>query len=102
MLQPRRYAIKFNPPRFMLEYSDAGKTRIRSVRSHLATTFPWENSHCLLKSWRGVGGVREVRRWRSWGQQGPLDSPWSLLRGVPWAHRGVHGVGLELSLAALD
>ena len=97
MMQPRRYAIKFNPPRFMLEYSDAGKTRIRSVRSQLATTFPSrEKMHCVLKSWRGVRGVRGVRRRRSWGPRGPLNSPWSLLRGVPRVHRGVLGVGLEL------
>ena len=29
----RRYAVKFNPPRFILEYADdTGKTRTRSVR----------------------------------------------------------------------
>ena len=32
--QPRRFAVKFNPPRFLLEYSDGGKKRVRSVRSH--------------------------------------------------------------------
>ena len=32
--RPRRYAVRFRPPRFILEYSDdAGKTRTRSVRS---------------------------------------------------------------------
>ena len=36
--QPRRFAVKFNPPRFLLEYSDGGKKRVRSVRSH--TFFP--------------------------------------------------------------
>ena len=30
--QPRRFAVKFNPPRFLLEYSDGVKTRVRSVR----------------------------------------------------------------------
>ncbi|ACO67076.1 predicted protein [Micromonas commoda] len=29
--QPRRFAVKFNPPRFLLEYSDGVKTRVRSV-----------------------------------------------------------------------
>ena len=30
----RRYAVKFNPPRFILEYADdTGKTRTRSVRA---------------------------------------------------------------------
>ena len=33
MFQPKRYAIKFNPPRFILEYTDGTKTRIRSVRA---------------------------------------------------------------------
>lgn len=32
-LLPKRYAIKFNPPRFILEYTDGQKTRIRSVCS---------------------------------------------------------------------
>jgi|TARA_B100001142_G_scaffold294305_1_gene314403 hypothetical protein len=31
-LRPKRYAIKFNPPRFVLEYTDGVKTRTRSVR----------------------------------------------------------------------
>lgn len=30
-LKPQRFAIKFNPPRFILEYSDDVKTRLRTV-----------------------------------------------------------------------
>jgi centrosomal protein CEP19 len=33
LMQPKRYAIKFNPPRFILEYTDGTKIRIRSVRA---------------------------------------------------------------------
>lgn len=35
--QPRRFAVKFNPPRFLLEYSDGVKTRVRSVRPRSPT-----------------------------------------------------------------
>ena len=31
MLKPQRFAIKFNPPRFILEYTDDVKTRLRTV-----------------------------------------------------------------------
>ena len=41
-LRPKRYAIKFNPPRFVLEYTDGVKTRTRSVRP--ATTDPIDRS----------------------------------------------------------
>jgi hypothetical protein len=34
LMQPKRYAIKFNPPRFILEYTDGTKIRIRSVRAY--------------------------------------------------------------------
>jgi hypothetical protein len=45
LLQPKRYAIKFNPPRFILEYTDGKKTRIRSVR------YPKSPPHYTHAAW---------------------------------------------------
>lgn len=46
--QPRRFAVKFNPPRFLLEYSDGGKKRVRSVRSHVFPVASRAPSKCRL------------------------------------------------------
>ena len=48
LFQPKRYAIKFNPPRFILEYTDGKKTRIRSVRSP-QTMLPRSLGHPALQ-----------------------------------------------------